>query len=153
MPNKWTREEQKQLIVELKNGVALEEIAKKHERTVTAVEVRIQKIVYDAIKNKGTSFDKLAEITGQTKRKLLEYYKEYQQFMDSNKIIPKIENIQEQQKGGSHNSDKSDMSRVKKLEKLTYKLSVENKILKKVIKNMTKKKYFNLIFSSWFSIS
>ena len=138
MPNKWTREEQKQLIVELKNGVALEEIAKKHERTVTAVEVRIQKIVYDAIKNKGTSFDKLAEITGQTKRKLLEYYKEYQQFMDSNKIINK-----QKQDGGSHKShksDNSDMSRVKKLEKLTYKLSVENKILKKVIKNMTKKK-------------
>ena len=140
MPNKWTREEQKQLIVELKNGAALEEIAKKHERTVTAVEVRIQKIVYDAIKNKGTSFDKLAEITGQTKRKLLEYYKEYRQFMDSNKIVPKIENKQEQkQDGGSHKSDNSDMSRVKKLEKLTYKLSVENKILKKVIKNMTKK--------------
>lgn len=153
MPNKWTREEQKQLIVELKNGVSLEEIAKKHERTVVAIEVRIQKIVYDAIKKKGTSFDKLAEMTGQTKRKLLEYYKEYQEFMENNKIVPEQQikpdnnNIKEQNGGSQESSNKlkkSDMSRdvkkIKKLEKLAYKLTVENKILKKVIKNMSRGK-------------
>lgn len=150
MPNKWTREEQKQMIVELKNGDSLEVIAKKHNRTIMAVEIRIQKIVYDAI-NKGTGFEKMAEIMGMSKKELLTYYKAYVQFMKTNKIVPDKNKDKNNQNGGSkvsknelendtHNTHNThnDIDKIKRLEKLAFKLAVENKILKKVIKNITK---------------
>lgn len=159
MPIKWTKDEQRQMIVELKQGHSIKSIAQKHDRSVIAIETRLQKIVYDAI-SKGHKISELKDIIGLDKEAIIKYYKAYLDFLKTNDLP--ISQMKTRSKKHSHKSksgskqsrhtnlndntihtNDEDESKEKmerklfRLKKLTYKLIVENKVLKKVIKNIS----------------
>lgn len=60
---KWTEEEKKQLIIELKNKLSISEIAERHKRTYNAIQCCIADIIYD-MSLSGVSYEDLAIIFG-----------------------------------------------------------------------------------------
>lgn len=163
MPIKWSKDEQRQMIVELKQGHSIKSIAQKHDRSVIAIETRLQKIVYDAV-SQGHKVSELKDIIGLDKEAIVKYYKAYVDFIKTNDLP--ISQMKTRSKKHSHKSDntekqsrhvsshshnhndndddgKKDESKEKierklyRLKKLTYKLIVENKVLKKVIKTIS----------------
>jgi hypothetical protein len=121
MPNRWTRDEQKELLSDIKTGITLQNIAKKHNRSILAIEIRLQKIIYDALEA-GTSVNKLSEMININKKEIIKMYKIYVNFINKNK----------------NNKDNKD-NKNEKVNKTIYRLSVENRILKKIIRDMTNK--------------
>jgi hypothetical protein len=157
MPIKWSKDEQRQMIVELKQGHSIKSIAQKHDRSVIAIETRLQKIVYDAV-SQGHKVSELKDIIGLDKEAIVKYYKAYLDFLKTNdlpisqmktrskKHSHKSDNTEKQSRHtSSHNNNdcEKDESKEKierklyRLKKLTYKLIVENKVLKKVIKTIS----------------
>jgi hypothetical protein len=55
MNTRWTLEEEKKLVKNIKNKESLESLAKKLNRTENALELRIKKIIYDTVAEKKTN--------------------------------------------------------------------------------------------------
>ena len=72
----WTQEEELQFLKNLSAGKNLEELAIIHNRSVSALELRLKKIVYDNILN-GTSQTSLALLLKIPEDKIVQYCYEY----------------------------------------------------------------------------
>lgn len=58
--SRWTKEEDEQIINEIKDGLELSEIAKNHSRTITGITCRIYQHVYNMIEKDGKKIEEIA---------------------------------------------------------------------------------------------
>lgn len=116
MPTPWTKDEEKQLIKEIKSNKTFDEISKIHNRTISAIMMRYNKIVYDNV-TAGKSKSELAKILNTTIDKITQSYYEHKAFVEKKDLTQKqlsTENI--------------DVKTIMK----------ENKIMKTILKNICK---------------
>lgn len=88
----WSKNEEISLIKDIRNKKTLDELAEKYDRTLSALELRLQKIIHDNI-NAGKSFETLSDIMGLSSEKLKQYYYEYCGYIDKkqrNKKAPDV---------------------------------------------------------------
>jgi hypothetical protein len=140
MPTSWTKEEEKQLITELKENKSFEELSKIHNRSISALMMRYNKIIYDNVEA-GKSKKSLAKLLNTTVDKITQSYYEHKAFIEKKETInnEKVEEnkkseekvkVQENEKVGEND----------KLIKTLKLLQKENKILKDILQNLENKK-------------
>ena len=112
MKSRWTKEEELEFIKGVAGGKSMDELSQVHDRTSTALELRLKKIVYDNM-IKGKNAEGLARNLHIHKDKVLQYYFAYIDFREKNGKDVKRINVdtssKKSQHGGhrkSHNSSK-----------------------------------------------
>lgn len=83
MNSRWTLEEEKKLIKDLRNGDSLENIAKIMGRSENALELRIKKIIYDTVAEK-KSIESIAKSLKFTNEKTKQYFYSYKDMLEKN---------------------------------------------------------------------
>ncbi len=141
MPNKWSRKKQKELIVSLRSGETINSIAKKHERSTNAIEMRLQKIAHDSVE-KGNSYEKTGEIMGIKSDRVKQFYEQYENLMKINNIH-KNSSKKVSKKGYKKHElmnrlmkDPTSVTTIKEIKSEINRLYLENKILKQLIKDI-----------------
>lgn len=130
MSNKqrWDKEEELKLINSISSGETLENIAIKHNRSTSAIELRLKKIIYENCIS-GKSLESIAKLLNMTVDKIRQYFYSYKEFREKHTgvvddvIIP---------------SDKNKQNIDNKLDKISStfkKLETENKILRLIVEN------------------
>ena len=71
----WTNRENNELIIQLKNGLKLEEIAKNNQRTILAVKYHIITNVLNIIKESNISLNTISKIVNMPINNLKKYIK------------------------------------------------------------------------------
>ena len=74
---KWAEEESQELMNRINEGMSLEDIAKIHQRTITAVKSRIMSNALNIMKEKKMSFDEVSKLVNISVDDL-ENYKKHQ---------------------------------------------------------------------------
>lgn len=105
---RWTREEELSLIKDIANGYNLNLIAEKHGRSVSAIELRLKRIIYENIKS-GTNLQNVSKLLKINIDKVTQYYYSYKEFKEkhSNHASPV-----EQQGGNSFENNNSNNNNI-----------------------------------------
>lgn len=122
---RWSEKEQNLLISEVRNGLSYNDIAEHHGRSGLGIKMRIQKMIYDMIKD-GKSEKSIAKLFGFDIDKVEHYYNNYVEFLKE--VPPK-------KKKGSKRRRTRRKSRRMTIRQLRY----ENKLLRNAISDLTKK--------------
>jgi len=151
MPTSWTKDEEKQLIKEIKDKKTFEDLSKTHNRSISALMMRYNKIIYDNVEA-GKDKNKLAKLLGISVDKITQAYYEHKAFIEKKQVIKN--DGQESEKSVSNKSSKSnksekkisdkpeldDLSKYKKMLSKLALLQKENQIMKELIENLKLKK-------------
>jgi len=146
MPIPWTKDEELKLINEIKDKKTYDEISKIHNRSISALIMRYNKIIYDNIEA-GKSKKSLAKLFNSTIELITQSYYEHKSFLDKKELTnPKKEddNKVSEDKTKSIKSEKAEES--SKISKILEKLSQvqkENELLKEIIENIKLKNKLN----------
>ena len=162
---KWAKDEELQFVKGVANGKTFDELAIIHNRTSSALELRLKKIIYDNV-SKGRGVSKLAKGLNLDKNKVIQYYYSYAEFREKNGkdvVHADIDNKSDKKhdnKSDKKHDDKSDNKSVHreinhkvlkksteyKVHKIESKMNIlekQNKLLEIVIKNNRMRKYIN----------
>lgn len=161
MNNRWTKEEESNLLKNIQSGKTYKEMAGGFNRSENALEMRVKKIIYENI-TAGKTPSKISELLNIQSDKVMKYYYSYKEHLErenkqiggnlekeNNKIskleninilqnrqnTKEIQNISLRQLGGTDNNDKLLKLREQN-EKL--KLLLENYILKEKLSKVIK---------------
>ena len=126
MPQSWSKDEEKQLLKEIKSGKSYNELAKIHNRSISALIMRFNKIIYENIENKKTK-SSLANLLNITIDKINQAYYEHKAFLEKKGIEKKsIEKKSIEKKS----IEKPVKTTIKSKSTITPKLSVTSKSTK-----------------------
>jgi uncharacterized protein YdaU (DUF1376 family) len=154
MPQSWSKDEEKQLLKEIKEGKNFDDLAKVHNRSISALIMRFNKIIYENIEG-GKSKGSLAKLLNITVDKVNQSYYEHKAFLEKKGIENEVKTKDtESQKSTKSNKSASSASTKStkstktqndgdKLKKINERLNIlekENKLLKELIENMKLKK-------------
>ncbi len=144
MPTSWTKEEEKQLITELKENKSFEELSKIHDRSISALMMRYNKIIFDNIEA-GKSKKSLAKLLNTTVDKITQSYYEHKAFMEKKATIKNEEKVNSNTKDEEKTVNKElkkdeEKDKSTKLLETLRLLQKENKILKNILENLENKK-------------
>jgi hypothetical protein len=106
---KWTFEENEELMKRINDGMSLEDIAKNHQRTITAVKSRVMMNALNIMKEKELSFEEVSKLVNISVDDL-ENYKQHQEEKQKQKEKQKEEKIDKKE------SDKLSLQQIIKLE-------------------------------------
>lgn len=144
MPDKWTKNEEREIIRDISNGKTFKDIATSHNRSETAVELRIKKIIYENIE-KGLTPIKMSKILNISESKVSQFYYEYKGFTEK-KQNGGVSNLVD---GGTKDikpniipENKVDIKPDNKEVKIN-KLLRENELMKEIIDNIEMKRKIN----------
>ena len=156
--SRWTHEEELNLIKDISSGATLDSLATKHNRSISAMELRLKKIIYENAST-GKSLDSISKLLNIPEDKVRQYFYSYKEFREKHTgliddIIPTIKSSSNHQskfsgskgsdnrssgsKGSDNQSGGSKGSSSNKLDKIKSKLrkmEEENRIIKLIIEN------------------
>ena len=89
---KWTKNEELELINNIASGKGLETFAQNHGRSVSAVELRLKKIIYENCIN-GKSLEHISQLLKINIDKTTQYYYWYKEFKESKDKIKNNNNV------------------------------------------------------------
>ena len=137
MPTSWTKDEEKQLVKEIKEKKSYDELSKIHNRSVSALIMRFNKIIYDNIEA-GKNKQKLAKLFDMSIDKINQSYYEHKAFLEKKQIINKEELSAKSEKSTKSIKSKeiTDDSKYSKIMKKMEILQKENKLMKEIIENV-----------------
>jgi hypothetical protein len=142
MSTRWNKDEELKLIKSISNGQDLESISKNHNRSVSAVELRLKKIIYENA-SQGKSIEKISKMLKLPNDKVKQYFYSYKEFAEKHNTptqsIKPEQHVQPVHEGGEPEIYKDNKV-------ILHGLEIENKILKLVVENRElKHKLNNLI--------
>lgn len=113
---RWTKDEELNFIKGISEGRSMDDLSVVHDRTPSALELRLKKIIYDNV-SKGRTTKSLSRLLNMSRDKILQYHFSYADWREKNgKPAKKIDIDAEQSGGGKREKDKS-KKRKKKREK------------------------------------
>ena len=114
----WTNKEELELIKSIRNKVSIDEIAKKHNRDINSIELRLQKIIYENITENNKDIKSISNALNLSEEDILRRYKLYKNFIENKK-----------------DDKKEDILSMDNIEKKIQKLERENKFIKLILEN------------------
>lgn len=93
---RWTEQEEISLLKDISNGVSLDLLSQKHNRSVSAIELRLKRRIYDNVQH-GKSLHEITKVMKMNSDKVAQYYWSYKEFKenkDKNKDKNKDTNVQ-----------------------------------------------------------
>jgi len=140
MSSRWTREEELKFIKYIAKGKDIKYLAKKHNRSESALELRLKKIIYDNLV-KGITVNKLSKKLHIDKSKITQYYYSYRDFLEGKgkdvQEIPIEQNINSKTKG-----NKNEIQKIEQQNKL-LEILIKNNEMKSKIKTLYKNNKFD----------
>lgn len=79
--SRWTKEEELSLIKDIAKGINLEILSQKHNRTISAIEMRLKKIIYENTIN-GNTLEYISQLLKIDINKTMQYYYSYKEFLE-----------------------------------------------------------------------
>lgn len=167
MQPRWTDKEELEFIKAFSRGTSFEDLAVKHNRTASALELRLKKIIYDNVV-RGKSASALSKHLNLEEERVKQYYYSYMDFREkSGKKVTKIELdnsmktnqraktktitktiTKSKPKSKPKTKSKGKKRGPSKKDKQITKLEHENKLLKLVIQNNTMKEFIKESYKS-----
>ena len=150
MPVPWSKEEEIKLINEIKEKKSYEEISKIHDRSISALMMRYNKIVYDNIEA-GKSKKSLGKLFNKSVESITQSYYEHKAFLDKKDITNQKKEddknteknkVDKSEKINTEKSEKNDDKYAKLLQKINI-IQKENILLKEIIENIKTKNKLN----------
>lgn len=117
----WTEKEEIELINNLRNKLTLQELASKYNRSISSIELRIQKIIYDNITYNGHDIKKISIAFNIPLQDVIKKYQQYKKFIENKEKNINISDIE---------------TKIEKLEK-------ENRLIKAILDNNELNKKLN----------
>jgi len=90
----WTKEEEMQLYEEISDNLPLQEISKKHGRTVKAIEMRIDYLIRKKYQENYT-IDSLGKLFNKTDKEISAILQNKESKKSDNSVIDKLKHIEE----------------------------------------------------------
>jgi len=136
--SRWTREEELQLIKSISTGQNIESISKTHNRTPSAIDLRLKKIVYENMQS-GKSISHLSKLLKLPSDKIQQYFYSYKEFLEKHNVKTQEPTIIKQDENPLQDKLKSAFKESQGGSKLpnniVHDLEIENKILKLIVDN------------------
>lgn len=148
--NKWTKDEEIKFLKNISVGKKIDKIAMEHNRSVSAMYMRLKKIIHDNI-NSNKSFEQIAKVLNMQIDQVKQYYYEYKSFLEnkSKKINTELHNIdggndnktlnnnitKDPKKNNENNENKENNENLLKIYNKLKKIKAQNKILKEIVTN------------------
>ena len=171
MPNKWSNDEEINMINMLKNKNSIKEISRTLNRSENAIEQRINKIIYDNIKINGKSSKDIARTLNMSVEDVKSHYNDREHFLlqkiksftkDVKGNVKKDDNIKKKvsehkservsehksERVSEHKKQQKNMSGGERKNKLLINLETENKFMEEYIKNKTLHNQINSLIKS-----
>jgi len=143
-PNiKWTREEELNFIKEISQGQQIDQLAIKHNRSKSSMDLRLKKIIYENV-IAGKSIDTISKALKLPQDMARQYFVSYKEFREKYKGVSDIDNINpglikvtsdqqhlikdDSQSGGGD-------ALVSKVNNKIKQLETENKMIRTIIEN------------------
>jgi hypothetical protein len=145
MNNRWTKEEESNLLKNIQSGKTYAELAGGFNRSENALEMRVKKIIYENITS-GKTPSKISELLNISSDKIMQYYYSYKEHLERENLkggnvsndkpskISQLENIIPKQNGGNCGNNINNISMVNNSDKL-LKLREQNEKLKLLLEN------------------
>lgn len=147
MPVRWTSKEELRFIKGVSRGKTFEQLSIKHNRSVSALELRLKKIIFDSI-NKNINANEISRMLNIPIDKVNQYYYSYTDFLESKEQLQQ----QDKTKTKTKTKDKSEENKRQKTKRddsIQVKLlKQENKLYKKLLSDITVKKYLNKMYKN-----
>lgn len=146
MPVRWTSKEELKFIKGVSRGKTFEQLSIKHDRSVSALELRLKKIIFDSI-NKKIGTNEVSRMLNISVDKVNQYYYSYTDFLESKgqlqqaKIKTKTKTKDKSESEKRQKTKKEDSIQVKLLKQ-------ENKLYRKLLSDITVKKYLNKMYKN-----
>ena len=157
---RWTRDEEMSLIKDIASGLQIELLSQKHNRSNSAIELRLKKIIYENVKS-GKSLQNISHLLKLPSDKTAQYYYAYKEFKEkhtgvadneinvtnnainvANTVKTFVPQVQTQQGGDNSNVNNINIEKafqepnnLEKIESKLRRLEMENRILKLVVEN------------------
>ena len=87
MPQIWTAEEEINFFKGIAKKESMDQLSKKHDRTPSALELRLKKIIYDNIQSGGATENSLSKLLNMDVDKIRQYNYEYKGFIEKKDSI------------------------------------------------------------------
>lgn len=153
MNKRWTRFEEKSFINEIINKVPMEQISTQHNRSVSALNLRLQKIIYDNIIANKKTMKQLGGVLNMDEEKVRQHYYEYKGFLDKKNTVKSIKihnkysdlhdanlSVHEPNLSGGNSPNANSYFDNDKLSSQFKQLETQNSVMKEIIDNLTLKK-------------
>ena len=157
MPVRWTSKEELKFIKGVSRGKTFEQLSLKHDRSVSALELRLKKIIFDSI-NKKISANEISRMLNIPVDKVNQYYYSYTDFLESKgQLQQQAKKTKTETKTKSESENKREREKEKQKQKQRVKkddsiqvklLKQENKLYKKLLSDVTVKKYLNKMYKN-----
>ena len=85
MNNRWTREEESNLLKNIQSGKTYAELAGGFNRSENALEMRVKKIIYENITS-GKTPSKISELLNISSDKIMQYYYSYKEHLEKENL-------------------------------------------------------------------
>lgn len=142
---KWTREEELKFIQELSQGQTIDNLAIKHNRNSTSMNLRLKKIIYENVLA-GKNIETISKALKMSQTDVRQHFMSYKEFREKNKGISDIDNINQDLikiTSEQQNMIKSDMQvggadsdgLITKMNNKIDQLNAENKMIRTIIEN------------------
>jgi hypothetical protein len=89
---KWTREEELNFIKEISQGQQIEQLATKHNRSTSSMDLRLKKIIYENVLA-GKSIDTISKALKLTQDIVRQHFISYKEFREKYKGVADIDNV------------------------------------------------------------
>lgn len=148
--SRWTSEEELNLVKDISTGISIEILAQKHNRPITAIELRLKKIIYGNVSS-GKTIQQISKLLNLPEDKITQHYysykdykEKYENIIDTHKQSAKPIDLQHGQSGGNITKEHNNIPKEqgffndRKLDKIDTKLKkieLENKILRLIVEN------------------
>ena len=119
MPTPWTKQEEKKLIAQIKKRVPYEQIAQNHNRSISALLLRVNKIIFDYIQA-GKDRKVLEKVLNMSSDKIRQAYYEHKAFLEKKKLL------NQEPTNTINNANNNSLEKLQK----------ENLLLKQIIKKL-----------------
>jgi hypothetical protein len=135
----WDKEEEKNFMKYLSEGMSINQIAGALDRSSNALKLRLRKIIYESITNKGIKPEEITKNLRLDTTKVMAYYNDYKNYLKKRDIL---------QEGGNNIlqnniiNNKVDIKVNNKVDKLKQ----QNEMLREIIDNITLKKKLKHIY-------
>lgn len=140
----WTHDEELKMLKLIRNKISIEEIAKKHDRDIHSIELRLQKIIYENISINNNDAKTVSLTLNLPYEDVIHKYQSYKSAIESNKELNRELNRELNKEINEERDQELDL-KIKKLERENklIRLILENKVLHKKLNEQIKKNNIN----------
>jgi hypothetical protein len=140
---RWTQDEELELIKLIKSNASIEDIARKHNRDVNSIDLRLQKIIYENITRNGKDVKSISLALNIPYNDVIKKYKLYKEREEREERGERGEKEEKEEEKKNNIPNIENAENVENIDQKIEKLERENKLIKLILENKILHKKLN----------